>query len=352
MLLVFSWSGFYYTLDMMGKLSNYPSLAYTNFLTDFMYNPLVYIYVLRLTHKGYKFSKKSLTHFIPTAIMFIYYFNYYFAPPDTKEEIFARGYNYFPNDVAVFSYINLVQFIIYLSLSAVILQKYGKRITQYYSDIERRNHEWIKYILIINVLTAVLCFFLYRTGWNIFGETISIISALLIYSIGYKMVSAPPFLPDFEIKSLDEKNNSAEIMQAPDITSKYKRSGLREELSKQFAAKLEEYMIAHKPYLDSELNLKQLADQLNIPPHQLSQVINQQFSKNFYDYINAFRVKEVKSRIKNPKYNNITLLGIGMDSGFNSKASFNNVFKKFTGKSPSEYKRENSAAETEITQSV
>jgi len=71
----------------------------------------------------------------------------------------------------------------------------------------------------------------------------------------------------------------------------------------------------------------------------LSQIINENFNRNFYDLINEYRVKEVKKCLSNQKYNNFTLLGIAYECGFNSKASFNGVFKKFTGLTPSEFKK-------------
>lgn len=93
-----------------------------------------------------------------------------------------------------------------------------------------------------------------------------------------------------------------------------------------------------KPYLDPELTLTQLAERINISPHHLSQIINEQFQLNFFEYINQFRVEEVKSRICNPKYESYSLLGIAMDSGFNSKSAFNRVFKKLTHQTPSQFK--------------
>jgi AraC-like DNA-binding protein len=93
--------------------------------------------------------------------------------------------------------------------------------------------------------------------------------------------------------------------------------------------------------------LKQLAEKINCQPHHLSQVINQLFGKNFYDFINTFRVEEVKERIKDENYRHLTLLAIAFDCGFNSKATFNSVFKKFSGISPSVYKKELTSANVE-----
>lgn len=97
-------------------------------------------------------------------------------------------------------------------------------------------------------------------------------------------------------------------------------------------------MTTEKPYLEADLSLPELANKLDIPSHHLSRVINEQFGVNFFDFVNQYRVEEVKSRINNPEFENLSLLGIAFDCGFNTKSAFNRVFKKMTGFTPSEYK--------------
>ena len=340
MLFTFSWSGLYFTIDGMGEMKNYLNLAYTNAISDYIYNPLLFLYVVRLTSKAYKITYRSLLHFIPTALLFFYYANYYFAPASVKAVIFTRGYNYFPYDVAVFAYVNLLQLIIYLTMSAIVLNRYAKQINQVYSNTARRNHNWLKFILIINCTAAVVCFFMFGTSYAGVGKLISFLSATLVYAIGYKMMSAPPHLPELEMEEIISPVKGPETAETETSNIKYERSGLSNERLQQLASKLTEFILTKNPWLDPELNLKQLAEALNCQPHHLSQVINQHFGKNFYDYINAFRVDEVKARLTDEKYNHLTLLAIAFDCGFNSQASFNNVFKKFTGVSPSDYKKE------------
>ena len=92
-----------------------------------------------------------------------------------------------------------------------------------------------------------------------------------------------------------------------------------------------------KPYLNNRLGLKDVAEYLNISVHHLSQVINEQLDKNFFDFVNDYRVTEVKNLLRDPKHKQFTLLAIAYDCGFNSKSSFNSVFKKITGLTPSSY---------------
>ena len=101
--------------------------------------------------------------------------------------------------------------------------------------------------------------------------------------------------------------------------------------------RLLDFMEIQQPYLDPELNLKQLADALQLSRSQLSETINTGFGKNFNDFVNEYRVELVKKLFSEGKQEKLSLLGVAYDSGFNSKATFNRVFKKFTGSSPSEF---------------
>ncbi|NJK95779.1 MAG: AraC family transcriptional regulator [Bacteroidales bacterium] len=92
-----------------------------------------------------------------------------------------------------------------------------------------------------------------------------------------------------------------------------------------------------KPYLEPKLTLNALAAELNISVNYLSQLINQYQGKNFYDFVNGFRIEEFKSRVLSPKNQHLTILALAFDSGFNSKSSFNLAFKKHTGLTPSEF---------------
>lgn len=98
-------------------------------------------------------------------------------------------------------------------------------------------------------------------------------------------------------------------------------------------------MEKEKPYLENKITLPVLASQLNMNPNYLSQVINDKLNQNFYDFINNYRVEEFKRRLNYKTAGNYTLVGHALESGFSSKSSFQEVFKKFTGQTPSQYQR-------------
>ncbi|MET2983625.1 helix-turn-helix domain-containing protein [Aureibaculum conchae] len=94
-----------------------------------------------------------------------------------------------------------------------------------------------------------------------------------------------------------------------------------------------------KPYLDEDLTLNKLAGQIGTTDKKLSAFLNQHLQTTFYNLINKERVESVKEKLNSDEFDNLTLLGIAYESGFKSKTSFNRIFKKETGLSPSEYKK-------------
>jgi YesN/AraC family two-component response regulator len=98
-------------------------------------------------------------------------------------------------------------------------------------------------------------------------------------------------------------------------------------------------MAEEKPYLDPELSLQTLAKRMEITKEDLSQVINEQLDRNFKNFINEYRIEEAKKKLLDPKEDQFVLMKIAFDVGFNSKSVFNASFKKFTGMSPSQYRK-------------
>ena len=99
-------------------------------------------------------------------------------------------------------------------------------------------------------------------------------------------------------------------------------------------------METDKLYLNSDLTLRELAEKLSISPHNLSEILNTRLNQSFYDFINRYRVEEVKRRLADNDSDKYSLIAIAFDSGFNSKSSFNTIFKKQTGSTPSQYRNQ------------
>ena len=118
---------------------------------------------------------------------------------------------------------------------------------------------------------------------------------------------------------------------------KYQFSNLSKEKAKSHLETMNAYMLDKKPFLDPDLTLQQLSEQLNIPHTVLSEIMNNIVNQNFYDYVNNFRVEEFKRLASDKNNRHLKILSMAYDSGFKSKTTFNTAFKKFTGQTPSEY---------------
>jgi AraC-like DNA-binding protein len=127
---------------------------------------------------------------------------------------------------------------------------------------------------------------------------------------------------------------------------KYASSTLTRKQSAALKEKLEAYMDKHEAYLQSQIRIKDLADLTGISSHQISQVLNESFNQNFYEFINTYRVKKAIALIQDPQNSSLTLSAIGYEAGFNSKTTFYEAFKKATGTTPAQYKSNHNISNT------
>ncbi|NIM16235.1 MAG: helix-turn-helix domain-containing protein [Candidatus Aminicenantes bacterium] len=120
---------------------------------------------------------------------------------------------------------------------------------------------------------------------------------------------------------------------------KYKNSHLNPLYVDQCLKKLTYFMEVEKVFRDETISLQSLSEKLSIPPYRLSQIINEKLNKGFSDFINTFRIEEAKRLLTDPKWAGQKVLSIAFEVGFNTKAAFNYVFKKYTGMTPTQYKK-------------
>ncbi|MFV8467398.1 helix-turn-helix domain-containing protein [Flavobacterium sp. LB1P62] len=154
-----------------------------------------------------------------------------------------------------------------------------------------------------------------------FNSYLLLIVAFLFYFISFKLLSkGKDILPKNEI-------------------SKYKNSKLNTKLIEQYKSDLINSMEMDKLYLNGKLSIQDVSNELNIPKQYISEVLNEHMKINFQDFINEYRVEEFIKRIKTDQNNQFTLLGIATEVGFNSKSSFNAIFKKYKGLTPTQFKK-------------
>jgi AraC-like DNA-binding protein len=120
---------------------------------------------------------------------------------------------------------------------------------------------------------------------------------------------------------------------------KYEKSPVTKEESLEYLNRLKDFMLEEKPYLEPELTINDLASRMNVSAKTLSQVINENMKQNFFDFINSYRIAEAK-KILSDLETKITVLEILYSVGFNSKSAFNSAFRRQTGITPTEFRRQ------------
>lgn len=236
--------------------------------------------------------------------------------------------------------INVFNGPVYMVVSWILLKKHDRNIHSKFSYTENIDLKWLKYVMASFVVLLIVVVFMnvasnyndfiqWRTADNIIFSTFT----LLVFFLGYHGVKQQII---FSPISTDPNNGNTKI-QIGNNKSQYINSSLTENESKGHLKKLIDLMENEQPYLDGKLSLNQVAEGLAISPNHLSQVINENLNKNFFDFVNGYRIELIKKKMMAPESKNLTILALAYDSGFNSKSSFNNIFKKVTGATPSQY---------------
>jgi len=334
---LFCFERIHYTVGFMSWYDTHPNTKINYVLAPMTlaFGPLLFLYVRSLTVAKFQMLRRHLWHFMPFAVYILYRLFLYVY--DMSQEGFSATQNgVLMSKVEIFIvtplFILLSSFHLILYLAFTIQQYwfYRRRIKQYYSNLYKFELNWIRNFLIIYGLL-----FLYDVCQNIIDGFISemhwsqkwwfhaLSSGIIIY---------------FGIKAYFTKTDRLQDLEFSNVPlvmdSKPAASGDRFSDEK---IKLVQLMRDEKPYLDPALTLSALGKRSGYSNAQLSEIINEAFQVNFNDFVNQYRVEEVKKALQERRNEQLSLVGIAYDSGFNSKATFNRVFKKLAGLSPTEY---------------
>ena len=330
----------------------------------FLFAPLLLLYAKTVSEGGHRFEKAYLLHFIPVVLVAVYMVPFFLQSGVDKLALLQRPEGHpWMADLTVINHIKFVYSFAYLALIVRLLLRHRVRIRDSFSTIEHINLAWLRNMMIGGVAMWGISLIFYVAG--LFGgaggvvldpiegydDYVALGMAVFVYAIGYLGLRQPeiftPRLPEHEsVAAPVEVSIEAAVpapVTAPDAPAlpekpRYARSGMDTARAQRRVQDLLDVMEREKPYTQSDLTLQDLAATLSISPHNLSEVINTQLGKNFYDFINSYRIDEVRRRLADPQNAHLTVLAIGLDAGFNSKSSFNAVFKKHVKMTPSQYR--------------
>ncbi|MBO3116446.1 AraC family transcriptional regulator [Winogradskyella sp. DF17] len=325
----------------MGWYNEFRTTKINYFLINIAYalGPLIYLYVKSITQSDFKFKKVYWWYFSP-AIAFVFYrlsiFTYDALQPgfsDTQNGVLKIELD--ETYVQTISgFIETPFMLLFLAFTFQLFYNYRKKIKQYFSNTYKLELNWIlSFLIIFSIL------FLYGTIQDIVGSFftdlnyeerwwLNLLMALATLYVGVKGY----FTDTTKLNTLDFSFSPKSIAIPDEHGDQTKESISRSDIDK-----VKALMDNDKAYLNPELNLSDLAKMAQMSRAQLSETINSGFNKNFNDFVNEYRVEAFKNMLKEKKHQQLSLLGIAQECGFNSKATFNRVFKKITHHSPTEY---------------
>ncbi len=288
--------------------------------------PLVYFYVLKITRPEHKLCGKDLLHFIPLVLELIAH------ALEVKQSIRTGAATYntliFRQLSPVLQLLAAMSVITYLFWCHRIIGHFYQGLKFNGGDRFRHQWRWLNSLLASFGLLWLLWITYTAVDYFYFDRRLGLhayYSLYLLFAVMMIRIAVVAFL-----RSEVGVSGRDALLSKPSPSGVLRQKGIW----------LKQAMEACLFYRDAELTLTSLAEALGIHPHELSRIVNEAFGKNFNDFINEYRIREVTRKMRDSAYDRLTLLGIALDSGFNSKTTFNRTFRQMTGKSPMEYKND------------
>ncbi|NJN35001.1 MAG: helix-turn-helix domain-containing protein [Saprospiraceae bacterium] len=358
----------------------YPKIILLPDVIFFVYAPLFFLYLNKLLFHAQGLSRGWWHHLVlPMAQLFVYLPYFLLDDRSFSIKLITRE----SQTLAVFNVVALVGVAVnfyYWWQSRRVILFYGKLHTTHISD-ESPIHYFNKVLAVQMLCLLFWSFSAALTAFDVFFaadipmliirsvDATWLIFSIAVYFLGYHALMQPQVVnvaqtmetpPNFiaqdlainpvssfykngvhsdtatELVATSDTLPKETITKAP-VNSGGEGSRLPEEMLEKLKTRVETFVETEKPYTNPNLSLNDLAMKVKLQPHVLSKVINQGFDKNFFDFINSYRVEEFKKRMDNPAFKNYTIISIAYDVGFNSKTAFNRAFKKLTNQTPSQF---------------
>ncbi|MFP4288346.1 MAG: helix-turn-helix domain-containing protein, partial [Bacteroidales bacterium] len=316
----------------------YPALMNTSAPLILLHGPILWMYIKSLTSQRFRWKGIYLLHFIPFLFALILLWATNYSLP-AKERILLETSEAFKNQISFPFLVALIALSTqgYFIWGIVMIHQYQKKIRTYFSNVSQIDLKWLKFLLISSVF-----FYAFNSGLYILDIFTHWFSYNTMQTLAYSFSSVFILVLGFYGHSQTDLFRSQPInveLSAP------KRAEEPESLQNQTLTKRDQEFINHllsfmqnkKPHLNPDLTLADLSRQTDVSMDYLSYILNKQIHKSFFDFVNHYRIKEFKTRCQHGLDHKYTIMGVAYESGFNSKATFNRVFKKQTGLTPGQY---------------
>ena len=316
----------------------FPYLKFILSGLPFLVGPFYMLYANLLIHGESRLKGYHWLHFIPFIIFKVIELPQFLH---SRDEVIAYLHYLeepgFSLTILLWNWAIIIHILSYIITTIYMLHRYARDIKDMFSTIEQIKLAWLRtmsYLIIAAFIVFIteMVFYMFRINLTHYFSLSSAMGGIFLYSIGYFGLAKSEIFMETDI------TNQLHQLEKNKIT-KYEKSGLTPENARRCIDDLKQLMESERPYRDSSLTLTKLAKLINVSSHNLSQALNMQLHQNFFDFINQYRIAQVKKDLNNPEKQNLTMLSLALDAGFNSKSAFNAIFKKHTGVTPSVYRK-------------
>lgn len=338
LLAAFLTANVWYIVDFLQlHLRTYPALPQTlfwGFALIFLFGPLLLLYTRACVVPGFRLSGRHALHALPYLAYLAYLTAHFYLVPQAEKllliesnQVDAIGGGFYFSDLAH------LLLAVYLFGALRLAHRHRRNNPRSHSG-PALQHSWLLLVL-LGFLLMWCCDLVNAFAWRVITPPPALPRLLLFasLSINFLFANAAVYWSLRQPRLLGEDGDSASSR------SKYENSTLSRAEAAAHLQALTALMETRKPFLDPNLTVSRLATMLHISPRHLSQVINESLQRNFFDFVNAYRIEEAKKALGDFSANRRNVLEIAYESGFNSKSVFNTAFKKFTGLTPTQYRR-------------
>jgi AraC-like DNA-binding protein len=336
-------------------------LFYTPFQQLYFIGPVIFFYVQSLLNPSFRFGKKQWLHLIPGILYLLFSLVMVATDKVVLKKYFFLANGQDPDFDTWYQLTGFASMLFYFILSIRYYSLYKKLIVQVISYADVVMFRWVRNFLLAFLLILIIRFCFYVSSLFMDTSYFSTWWYFLAFAIIFYYIAITGYANSIETKiafkpnlvsyrsalllnyfpSSTENELVTEDADVVEIESEPTTQLATNEVLTEWKEKLLVLMDLEKLYEDPELSLTQVAKQLQSNPSFISKMVNQGFELNFNDFVNQFRIEAVKEKLQAGEQKKQTLLGIAFDCGFNSKATFNRAFKKFTSLSPKEWLEKN-----------
>ena len=358
--------GFFRVSGLYGQNAN---LYFSPIYYSLAFGPLLYFYVRSLVNHGFRWRPAYWLHFAPVLLQAGLYWWLRFQPYAVRNDFWEHVHR--PVTYRLEFIGTWLSLMVYLLLSLRRLRQYGRWLTDNFSEVSRLRLRWLRWLLLLLAVVSgqwlaelVLreffgLYYRYDYSTELLGVVVFVIGVVGLRQADMRAVN---FAPEADEEPAEPIAEPAGALPTPLVAAQMPGLGVSEAPPVAAGAaaatafvpgsppaapaaapdplvmeRIRYALVEDRLYQNPTLTLAELSAHTGLAPRLISYTVNAGFGRSFNDLVNGYRVAEVQRRLAASDARRFTLLGIAFESGFNSKTTFNRIFKQMTGVAPRDY---------------